>query len=165
MNASRERILDRNDLAEFRRRHASERIVFTNGCFDLLHRGHVALLSRAKELGDYLVVGINSDDSARRLKGRTRPLVCAEDRAYLLLELRSVDYVTVFGEDTPLETVQELEPDVLVKGGEYERSEIVGADFVEAHGGRVERVEMVGDCSTSGIVEKIKEELKHGGGA
>lgn len=87
----------------------------------------------------------------------------AEDRAYLLSELRSVDYVTIFDEDTPFETIRELEPDVLVKGAEYERSEIVGADFVEERGGTVERVEMVEDCSTSGIVEKIEEELKSGG--
>jgi rfaE bifunctional protein nucleotidyltransferase chain/domain len=163
MNGSRERILGRRDLAEFRRKHASERIVFTNGCFDLLHRGHVTLLARARDLGECLVVGINSDDSARRLKGKARPLMSAEDRAYLLSELRSVDYVTIFDEDTPFETIRELEPDVLVKGAEYERSEIVGADFVEERGGTVERVEMVEDCSTSGIVEKIEEELKSGG--
>ncbi len=130
-------------------------VVFTNGCFDILHRGHVTLLAAAKALGDCLVVGINSDDSVRRLKGEGRPLSGQEDRAHVLLGLRSVDYVTVFDEDTPIETIEALEPDVLVKGAEYGSGEIVGEDFVLARGGRVERIEMVKGYSSSGIIEKM----------
>ena len=135
-------------------------VVFTNGCFDILHRGHVTLLAAAKALGDCLVVGINSDDSVRRLKGESRPLNGQEDRAHVLLGLRSVDYVTVFDEDTPIETIEALEPDVLVKGAEYGSGEIVGEDFVLARGGRVERIEMVGGYSTSGIIENMPPEEK-----
>jgi len=130
-------------------------IVFTNGCFDILHRGHVTLLDAARAMGDCLVVGINSDDSVRRLKGEGRPLSGQEDRAYVLLGLRSVDYVTVFDEDTPLEAIEALEPDVLVKGAEYGSGEIVGEDFVLSMGGRVERIEMVKGYSSSGMIKKM----------
>ena len=134
---------------------SGRRIVFTNGCFDILHKGHVTLLDTARAFGDCLVVGINSDDSVRRLKGEGRPLNVSEDRAEVLLALRSVDYVTIFGEDTPIETIEALEPDVLVKGAEYGSGEIVGEDFVLGKGGRVERIEMVKGYSSSGIIEKI----------
>ena len=151
------RILKRRKLGTFRRTHGDETIVFTNGCFDLLHRGHVELLLSAGGLGDFLVVGINSDSSMNRLKGPPRPLVSEDDRAFLLLQLRPVDYVTIFDEDTPLETIQELEPDVLVKGAEYGPGEIVGADFVEKRGGKVIRLAMVDGYSTSGFIDKIRE--------
>ena len=154
------RILDRGGLSAFRREHGSESIVFTNGCFDILHRGHAILLAEARGAGDVLVVGLNSDGSAKRLKGPTRPLLGQEDRAFMLLQLSSVDYVTIFEEDTPLETIQELRPDVLVKGAEYGPGEIVGEDLVEGWGGRVLRVAMVDRYSTSGIIERIKEELR-----
>lgn len=159
MDKSQGRILRREELEDFRKSNSTEKIVFTNGCFDLIHRGHIELLRGAGGCGDCLVVGINSDASMRRLKGISRPLVKEGDRAYILLQIRSVDYVTVFDEDTPLETIMKLKPDVLVKGAEYSRDNIVGADFVEETGGRVERVEMLGDYSTSGIIEKIKKEL------
>ncbi len=152
-------MLHREDLGSFRNRHRNECIVFTNGCFDILHRGHIEILLRAKELGDCLVVGINSDGSVARLKGPSRPLVREQDRAFVLLNLRCVDYVTIFGEDTPLETIRELEPDVLVKGAEYSRDNIVGADFVEGTGGRVERVTMLEEYSTSELIERIKADL------
>lgn len=151
------KILGLRELESFRREHGNEKIVFTNGCFDILHRGHVELLIEAKRHGDVLVVGINSDQSMHRLKGPSRPLVNEDDRAFLLLQLRPVDYVTVFGEDTPLETIRALQPDVLVKGDEYERETIVGADFVEQRGGTVVRVAMVGEYSTRGFIEKIRE--------
>lgn len=154
------RILGLDDLSRLRREHGSERIVFTNGCFDILHRGHATLLSEARESGDLLVVGLNSDLSARKLKGPARPLVAQEDRAFMLLQLCSVDYVTIFDEETPIEAIKELEPDVLVKGAEYGQGEIVGEDFVEGRGGRVLRIEMVGRYSTSEIIDKIKEELR-----
>jgi rfaE bifunctional protein nucleotidyltransferase chain/domain len=154
------RILDRGDLVRLRRDHESKLIVFTNGCFDILHRGHVTLLAEAKASGDLLVVGLNSDLSARKLKGPSRPFVGQEDRAFVLLQLRPVDYVTVFDEATPIEAIQALEPDVLVKGSEYGEGEIVGEDFVLGRGGKVLRVAMVGRYSTSGIIERIEEELR-----
>ncbi len=153
------RILKREELAGFRDEDPGRKIVFTNGCFDLLHRGHVTILAASREMGDCLVVGLNSDDSVRRLKGDSRPLVCAEDRAFVLLALESVDYVTIFEEDTPLETITALRPDVLVKGSEYGQGEIVGEQFVLDSGGVVERIKMVGGFSTSGLIERIKGEL------
>ncbi len=155
MNDLSRRTIAREGLGDFRRENSSLSIVFTNGCFDIIHRGHVTLLDQARAMGDCLVVGINSDDSVKRLKGEGRPLNCELDRAHVLLGLRSVDYVTVFGEDTPIETIEALEPDVLVKGAEYGSGEIVGEDFVLANGGRVERIEMVKGYSSSGIIEKM----------
>ncbi|MCK4236096.1 MAG: adenylyltransferase/cytidyltransferase family protein [Candidatus Krumholzibacteria bacterium] len=157
MSEADDRILKTEDLDGFKEAHRGEAVVFTNGCFDLIHRGHVTLLARAREFGDCLVVGINSDSSLARLKGLPRPLMNENDRAFILLQFRSVDYVTVFEEDTPLETIMRLRPDVLVKGAEYGRDKIVGADLVEKLGGRVERVEMFGNHSTSGLIEKIKK--------
>jgi rfaE bifunctional protein nucleotidyltransferase chain/domain len=148
-------IVPRDDLAVLRADRAGDRIVFTNGCFDILHRGHVELLEKARRLGDLLVVGINSDDSVRRLKGPSRPVMDAADRAFILSGLRSVDYVTVFNEDTPLETIAALQPDVLVKGAEYGAGEIVGEDLVRERGGSVVRMEMVEGYSTSALIERI----------
>ena len=153
-----ERIIGRDRLAAFRKENAGKRIVFTNGCFDILHRGHVTLLEQARGFGDCLIVGVNSDRSVRSLgKGDYRPFVSEEDRIYILLSLRTVDYITVFDEETPLETIEALMPDVLVKGGEYIRENIVGADFVENSGGRVERIKMVEGFSTSGLIDKMRE--------
>jgi D-beta-D-heptose 7-phosphate kinase/D-beta-D-heptose 1-phosphate adenosyltransferase len=149
--------LDREALAERARwRAAGRRVVFTNGCFDLLHAGHVALLEQARALGDVLVVAINSDASVRRLKGEGRPLVPQAERAELLRALEPVDRVLVFDEDTPRETIEALLPDVLVKGADWGPDEIVGADSVRASGGRVERIALVPGRSTSGIVERIR---------
>ena len=153
-----DRIIGRDRLAVFREENAGKRIVFTNGCFDILHRGHVTLLEKARGFGDLLVVGVNSDRSVRGLgKGDQRPLVTEDDRIYILLSLRSVDFVTVFDEETPLETIEVLRPDVLVKGGEYIRDNIVGADFVEKSGGKVERIKMVEGFSTSSLIDKMRE--------
>jgi len=160
MNNSSGRTIAREGLGDLRREMSGSTIVFTNGCFDIIHKGHVMLLDTARALGDCLVVGINSDDSVRRLKGEGRPLTGQDDRSFVLLGLRSVDYVTVFDEDTPIETIEALEPDVLVKGAEYGSGEIVGEDFVLARGGRVERIEMLGGYSTSGIIEKMPPEEK-----
>ncbi len=118
------------------------------------------MLAEAGESGDLLVVGLNSDLSARKLKGPTRPILPQEDRVFMLLQLRSVDFVTIFDEETPIEVIRELEPDVLVKGAEYGPGEIVGEDFVEGRGGRVLRIEMLGRYSTSEIIDRIKEELR-----
>jgi D-beta-D-heptose 7-phosphate kinase/D-beta-D-heptose 1-phosphate adenosyltransferase len=158
MNDPADSIIAREDLGKFRGDNSGRTIVFTNGCFDILHKGHISLLEQARAMGDCLVVGVNSDDSVRRLKGEDRPINTAPDRAEVLLALRSVDYVTIFGEDTPIETIEALEPDVLVKGAEYGSGEIVGEDFVLARGGRVERIEMVKGYSTSGIIERMPPE-------
>jgi D-beta-D-heptose 7-phosphate kinase/D-beta-D-heptose 1-phosphate adenosyltransferase len=137
-------------------RSAGKRIVFTNGCFDLLHAGHVHLLERAKALGDVLVVALNSDESVRRLKGPERPLVGAADRVKVIGALDAVDLVIVFDDDTPLETIRALRPDVLVKGGDYTVGTIVGAEDVIAYGGRVETIPLVAGRSTSSLVESVR---------
>lgn len=131
------------------------RIVFTNGCFDLLHPGHVTYLEAARQLGDALVVGLNSDASVRRLKGPTRPILTEEERATVVAGLRSVDYVVVFNEETPLHLIEAVVPDVLVKGGDWPVEAIVGADVVLAAGGRVLSLPFVEGKSTTGIVERI----------
>ena len=138
---------------ELRRR--GKRIVFTNGCFDLLHPGHIRLVSKAAALGDRLIVAINDDASVRTLKGDGRPVYRAEERSEILLALRWVDYVTVFHEDTPIETIRSVRPDVLVKGDEYRQREIVGASFVRGYGGRVARIPMKKGHATRLIIERM----------
>ncbi|MGH8148644.1 MAG: D-glycero-beta-D-manno-heptose 1-phosphate adenylyltransferase [Steroidobacteraceae bacterium] len=137
-------------------RMAGKRIVFTNGCFDLLHSGHLSLLESAAKLGDVLVLAINSDESVRRLKGAQRPLVPQAERAALLAALSFVDAVTVFDEDTPLETLKAVRPHVLVKGADYRSDQVVGRELVEAAGGRVALVPLVPDKSTSALMERIR---------
>lgn len=129
-------------------------VVFTNGCFDVLHRGHVEYLHAARALGDVLIVGLNSDDSVRRLKGPARPINVVEDRAWVLGGLAAVDAVTVFGQDTPADLIRALLPDVLVKGGDYQLDQIVGAAEVEACGGRVAVAPLVPGRSTTAILER-----------
>jgi cytidyltransferase-related domain len=132
-----------------------KKIVFTNGCFDILHAGHADYLNKAKSLGDILVVGINSDASVRRIKGEKRPILPQQMRAYLLDNLKPVDYVVIFEEDTPLELIKAIKPDVLVKGADWDLERIVGADFVLSYGGRVERIPLSFDISTSKVIERI----------
>ncbi len=132
-----------------------KKIVFTNGCFDIIHAGHADYLNKAKSLGDILVVGINSDASVRRIKGEKRPILPQQMRAYLLDNLKPVDYVVIFEEDTPLELIKAIKPDVLVKGADWDLERIVGADFVLSYGGRVERIAFSFDISTSKVVERI----------
>jgi D-beta-D-heptose 7-phosphate kinase/D-beta-D-heptose 1-phosphate adenosyltransferase len=132
-----------------------KRVVFTNGCFDLLHAGHVKYLQKARELGDLLVLGLNSDASVRRLKGEKRPLIGEEERAHILAALDCIDYVVLFDEDTPLNLIETLLPQVLVKGGDYDREGVVGHEVVEAAGGRVELVQFVDGKSTSNIIEQV----------
>jgi D-beta-D-heptose 7-phosphate kinase/D-beta-D-heptose 1-phosphate adenosyltransferase len=132
-------------------------VVFTNGVFDLLHPGHLALLEAARSEGDALIVGVNSDASVRRLgKSPDRPIVPEGARARMLAGFAAVDCVVLFDEDTPLALIEALSPDVLVKGADYARPQIVGADFVEAHGGRVVRVQLVPDQSTTRLVERLR---------
>jgi D-beta-D-heptose 7-phosphate kinase/D-beta-D-heptose 1-phosphate adenosyltransferase len=133
------------------------RVVFTNGCFDLLHAGHVKYLQKTRRLGDILVLGLNSDASVRRLKGEKRPLICEDERAHILAALDCIDYVVVFDEDTPLELITALKPDILAKGGDYKIEGVVGRDFVESYGGRVELVSFVDGKSTSNIIERVLE--------
>lgn len=132
------------------------RVVFTNGVFDLLHPGHVDLLKTARAAGDALVVGINSDDSVRRLKGETRPVRTQAERAYVLAAIESVDVVTVFDQDTPLELVQWLLPDVIAKGGDYTETTIVGAAEVRARGGDVLVIPLTAGQSTTSIIERMR---------
>jgi D-beta-D-heptose 7-phosphate kinase/D-beta-D-heptose 1-phosphate adenosyltransferase len=140
-----------------RARGQGRRVVFTNGCFDILHVGHIQLLRRARALGDLLVVGINTDESVRGLKGETRPLIGQNERAHVLAALDAVDYVALFAEDTPLKLIEALRPDVLVKGGDYSLEGVVGRDLVESYGGRVELVPMVEGFSTTDLVRRIVE--------
>lgn len=151
-----ERILARAEAVRRYARPRSFTLVFTNGCFDLLHRGHLSLLERARSLGDRLLVGLNSDASVRRLKGAGRPVLPEGDRARLLAGLRAVDAVTVFEEDTPRALVEALLPDHLVKGADYGREEVAGADLVEAAGGRVHLLPLAEGVSTSGLLARIR---------
>ncbi|MDA0930519.1 MAG: D-glycero-beta-D-manno-heptose 1-phosphate adenylyltransferase [Bacteroidetes bacterium] len=133
------------------------RIVFTNGCFDLLHSGHLSLLEAASKLGDKLVVGLNSDDSVRRLKGLSRPIRPLQERQKLLEALRVVDMVIPFEEDTPLELIRNLNPQVLVKGGDYLATDVVGADFIKKNGGEIVIVPLIPNHSTTQILRSITE--------
>ena len=156
----RDKIVDRASVmaraAEARR--TGKRIVFTNGCFDLLHVGHVRYLAAARDAGDLLVVAINDDASVRRLKGPERPLVSEAARAEVLAALAAVDYVTIFGEDTPAEVIAALVPDVLVKGADWAPDQVVGREVVEAHGGRVLLITVVEGFSTTALVERLRHD-------
>lgn len=158
------KILSRAELvAEVDRlRSDGRRIVFTNGCFDILHAGHIQYLAQAARLGDVLIVGLNSDDSVRRLKGPTRPINAEQDRALVLSALAAVRYVTVFAEDTPLDLVEALSPDVLVKGGDYRPEDIIGGDFVRARGGSVTVLPFVAGHSTTEVIARAthKEQVR-----
>ena len=134
-----------------------KKIVFTNGCFDILHRGHIEYLAKAASLGDYLVVGLNSDDSVRRLKGESRPIMDEESRALALASLRFVEKVIIFPEDTPYELISFLKPHVLVKGRDYKPHEIVGYDIVKHNGGKVVTIDFVEGYSTTSLIEKLKK--------
>ena len=133
-----------------------KKIIFTNGCFDLLHLGHVRYLKEAKRLGDILIVGLNSDNSVRSLKGKDRPLVREKDRAEILSALEAVDYIVIFNESTPKNLIDNIIPDVLVKGGDWEKEEVVGRDTVEAQGGEVIIIPEVKGYSTTTLIEGIK---------
>jgi len=140
------------------RRALGHRVVFTNGCFDLLHRGHTRLLQQARELGDLLIVGLNSDASVRRVKGPSRPVLSEEERAEVLSALASVDYVVLFDEPDPGSTIAALQPDVLAKGADWAKDQIVGRETVEGRGGRVVTIPLVEGSSTSGIIDRIQEQ-------
>lgn len=149
------KIMSWDEAAAWRRRLPG-RVVFTNGVFDLLHSGHIDVLSHARSLGDALIVGLNSDSSVRRLKGEQRPVRTEAERAYVLAALGDVDAVVIFSEDTPLSLIRHLRPDVLVKGGDYEAATVVGRDDVESWGGRVVIVPLRPGHSTTSIIEKLR---------
>lgn len=155
--APRDRLLDRDAAAERFGRPRTGTLVFTNGCFDVLHRGHVEYLDRARRLGDALLVGVNTDASVRRLKGEDRPFVAERDRAIVLGGLAAVDAVVLFDEDTPRDLIAALSPDILVKGGDYRPEEIVGRQEVRAAGGRIEVIPFLEGYSTSKIIARIRE--------
>jgi D-glycero-beta-D-manno-heptose 1-phosphate adenylyltransferase len=159
LNWIQRKIYTRADLARECNvwRMMQKRIVFTNGCFDILHRGHLDLLARAADLGDVLILGLNTDASVRRLKGDERPVNGEEDRAFQTASLLCVDAVCLFDEDTPLELIHAVRPDVLVKGGDYTPDTVVGADFVKSNGGTVEIIPLVGGYSTTALLAKIKK--------
>ena len=160
-----EKILDRAGAVELLGPGRSFRLVFTNGCFDLLHRGHVDCLERARRLGDGLLVAVNTDASVRRLgKGPGRPLVGQDARARVVAALECVDWVTLFDEDTPEQLIAELGPEVLVKGGDYEPEAVAGAAAVRARGGRVVIVPFVPGCSTTALIDRIRGRPGGGGG-
>jgi len=138
-------------------REQGKSIVFTNGCFDILHVGHVTYLEAAKQLGDVLIVGVNSDDSVRRLKGPSRPINNESDRSAVLSALKAVDFTVIFDEDTPLELIEELTPHVITKGGDYTPETIVGAEYVRQHGGKVIVIPLVAGKSTTSILKRQGE--------
>lgn len=156
-NKIKDKILSSHKLAgKLARSRQGRKIVFTNGCFDILHVGHVKYLDKARSLGDILVVGLNSDASVRSIKGKHRPVNKQADRALVLAALSSVDFVTIFGEDTPMRLIREIRPDVLVKGGDWKIKDIVGGDAVKSGGGKVVSIPFVGSYSTTSLIRKIE---------
>lgn len=143
-----------NQLAIWR--FKSQKIVFTNGCFDLLHLGHIDYLTKAKDLGDILIIGVNRDDSVRKLKGTNRPLADEKSRLTIMASLQFVNAVVPFDEDTPYELIKQVQPDVLVKGSDYKTEDIVGYDIVKAKGGEIVTIDYLEGYSTSAIEEKIR---------
>ena len=137
-------------------KQAGEEVVFTNGCFDIIHRGHIEVLAQTADLGDRLIIGLNSDTSIQKLKGKNRPIIEEQSRAILLASLEFVDAVVIFSEDTPLKLISALIPDVLAKGGDYEIETIVGHEIVQQNGGKVKLVPFVDGFSSTTIIEKIK---------
>jgi len=155
-------VLDIDELVEIRKRLKlqNKKVVFTNGCFDILHAGHVDYLNKSKALGDILILGLNSDSSIRNIKGEKRPVVPQNERAFILSNLKAVDYVTIFNEDDPHEVIKKLVPDILVKGADWKVENIIGKDVVENAGGKVETIEFVNMQSTTNIIKTVLEKFR-----
>jgi D-glycero-beta-D-manno-heptose 1-phosphate adenylyltransferase len=155
-------IKTREEIKKIRTQFKSEgkKVVFTNGVFDLIHSGHVDYLVKAKEMGDVLILALNSDSSVKRIKGNKRPILEQNERAFIVSNLKPVDYVTFFEEDTPAKIISDLIPDVLVKGADWAIDKIVGREVVEANGGEVKNIKFINDQSTSNIINIIKERYK-----
>lgn len=149
-----------SECAAFLEKVKGKKLIFTNGCFDILHRGHVSYLNSAREQGEFLMVGLNSDVSVKRLKGDTRPINNEEDRKFVLENLKSVDFVEIFEEDTPLELIKQVCPSMLVKGGDWKPDQIVGSDFVIENGGEVKSLTFIDGKSTTDTIEKILATVK-----
>lgn len=151
------RVVQRDELLQLRAawKQQGKIVVFTNGCFDIIHRGHIEYLTKAKSLGDILVVGVNTDASTRRIKGDKRPIVPEDDRAFVVANLAPVDVVCLFDEDTPYELIHSIVPNVLVKGADWSVGDIVGKDIVENAGGKVMTIEYLPNRSTTSIIEQI----------
>ncbi len=150
-------IKDKTHLSELLKTFSTKKIVFTNGCFDLLHRGHIEYLSKAADFGDMLIIGLNTDASVSRLKGSHRPIQDESSRAHIMAALEFVDLVIYFDEDTPYDLIKIVQPDILVKGADYKAEDIVGYDIVTAKGGQVKTIEFLDGYSTSAIENKIKK--------
>ncbi len=158
----KEIVTDRNELLKvrIRLREENKKIVFTNGCFDIMHAGHVDYLSKAKAMGDILIVAVNSDESVKRIKGENRPIINESERVFVLSKLKPVDIVTIFNEDTPAEIINDLIPDILVKGADWDIKNIIGKDIVEKNGGSVKNIEFEINQSTTKIINRIFEIYK-----
>jgi rfaE bifunctional protein nucleotidyltransferase chain/domain len=156
------KLVNLQDLIQIRKKAKKEnkKVIFTNGCFDLLHRGHIEYLKKAKRLGDILIVGLNSDSSVRKIKGKGRPIQKQADRAAILASLYFVDYVFIFNELTPFKLISKLIPDILVKGGDWKVKDIVGKDIVESHGGKVLSIKMTKGKSTRNIIQTILDRFR-----
>jgi len=141
------------------KKRSGQKVVFTNGCFDILHLGHVRYLTKARSLGDLLVIGLNTDSSVRKLKGPTRPVTPEKERAEVLGALACVDYIVFFSDSTPERLIRALRPDFLVKGGDWRKEQIVGSAFVESYGGKARSLPFVKGFSTTGLIKKIKKSL------
>jgi len=150
-----EKILSLKKLLKELKKRKGRKIVFTNGCFDILHAGHVRYLKKAKSLGDMLVLGLNSDSSVRNIKGKGRPIVNQKDRAEVVSSLSPVDYVVIFKEPTPIKLIEAIKPDILVKGADWKRGEIIGENFMKSYGGKVARIRLFEGRSTTGIIKRI----------
>lgn len=149
-----------NLLSKVKRlKQAGKRIVFTNGCFDILHYGHIKYLQDARSKGDYLIVAVNSDSSIKKIKAKNRPVIGQSDRLKTVAALASVDFVVLFNEDNPLKVIQTLCPDVLIKGADWSKEKIIGGDFVKSHGGKVLTINLVKGRSTSALIEKIVKDF------
>ncbi|MCH9028100.1 MAG: D-glycero-beta-D-manno-heptose 1-phosphate adenylyltransferase [Bacteroidetes bacterium] len=140
--------------------YQNKKVVFTNGCFDLIHAGHIDYLSKAKTLGDVMIVGLNSDDSVQRIKGKKRPILKESERAFILSNIEHVDYVVIFDQDTPEQLIAKLIPDILVKGADWDIEDIAGKEIVVANGGEVKTITFVNEQSTSKIIDIILERYK-----
>ncbi len=159
LNIINKKILDRKTLSAILAvwKFKQKKVVFTNGCFDILHLGHIDYLSKAKDLGDVLVIGLNTDLSVQRLKGKNRPVVNEGARAMLLASLLFVDAVVLFDEDTPYEFIKTVQPNILVKGSDYKEEDIVGYDIVKSNGGSIRTIDFLEGYSTTSIIEKLKD--------
>lgn len=154
---AKDKIINFDEIEEIiqKDKELGKKIVFTNGCFDILHKGHITYLYEAKKLGDILIIGLNSDNSIKRIKGEKRPILPEDERAFILSALEMVDYVVIFEEDTPYELIKRVKPDVLVKGGDWDIKNIVGRDIVESYNGKVLNIPYIEGKSTTNIIERI----------